>query len=148
MNFGGTLSAPVWADPKPHGALPTHTASLDRQSSSCQHTRQTHTAWCVLDARVETEAADGGELIPSCPLPAKTSRPSRQSSELQASFQVTWNHGERPPCPRGPCASGNFQDIWRGGSWRRRELLAHPSLAMAEPHLEPACWLGAQGRRP
>lgn len=102
MNSGGHRLPPFGPTLNPMVLFPhTHGFPGQTLSSSCQHSRQTHTAWCILDARVETEAADGSELIPSCLLPAKTSRPSRQSSELQACFQVTWNHGERPPCLPG-----------------------------------------------
>lgn len=41
-----------------------------------------------------------------------------------------WRAGDsqQHPFPPGPHASGTFQDIWRGGSWPRRELLTAITL--------------------
>lgn len=41
----------------------------------------------------------------------------------------------------GPCASGTFRDIWKGGSRPRRKQLTHPSLSTGGLHLT-ASWPG------
>lgn len=150
MNSGGHRLPPFGPTLNPMVLFPhTHTASLDRHCHPAASTAGRHILpgvfWTLVWKQRQPTAVSSSP--PACSPQRLPVRPARAQSSRPASRSRGITESGLHVC-RGPCASRNFQDIWRGGSWRRRELLTHPSLAMAEPHLGPACWLGARGSRP